>query len=336
MPRLERARRLVELALLLATTVAAGELALRSHEPLAYLVFPPLIWAALRFGQRGATLILAIGLGLTVWNTVHYVGPFAFQSISRSVLNTQLFIAASALSTLYLAAVVSERERFAAGLAASRARLVDAADTERRRLERHLHDGAQQRLVRLAVGLGHAAERLWTPPNEAALALEDARAQLALAVDELRELAHGIHPAVLSDLGLGRAMRSAATRSTVPIELVEIPAERAERRRRGDRVPRVRRGGRECPEARGSDVDPGPGRRPVAHAPHRGRRRGAGGAAEGPGIVGLRDRVETAGGKLEVESIDGRGTRVAARIPTADHTRVGDRRDRTSPAGALR
>ena len=95
-----------------------------------------------------------------MWNTVHYVGPFAFESISRSVLNTQLFIAAAALSTLYLAAVVSERERFAAGLAASRARLVDAADTERRRLERHLHDGAQQRLVRLAVGLRHAAERL--------------------------------------------------------------------------------------------------------------------------------------------------------------------------------
>ena len=63
---------------------------------------------------------------------------------------------------------------------------------------------------------------------------------------------------------------------------------------------------------------------------------GAGGAAEGPGIVGLRDRVETAGGKLEVESITGRGTRVAARIPTVDHTRVAAADAARPPAGALR
>jgi signal transduction histidine kinase len=336
LPRLERARDVVELALLLATTVAACELALRSHEPLAYLVFPPLIWAALRFGQRGATLTLSIGLGLTVWNTVHYVGPFAFESISRSVLNTQLFIAAAALSTLYLGAVVSERERFAAGLAASRARLVVSADTERRRLERHLHEGAQQRLVRLAVSLQHAAERLVDAPDEAALALEDARAQLVLAVDELRELAHGIHPAVLSDLGLGRAMRSAASRSTIPIELVELPAERAgdaaeatayhvfaeavanAQKHAGASTIRVRAGVR-------------------SHTLHiEVVDDGAGGAAEGPGIVGLRDRVETAGGKLEVESVTGRGTRVAARIPTVDHTGVPTAGTARPPAGALR
>src|SRR6478672_2257733 len=198
--------------LLLATVIAACELATRSHRPLAYLVFPPLIWAALRFGPRGATLAVALGVGLTVWNTVHYVGPFAFESISRSVLNTQLF----------LAAVVSEREEFAAGLAASRARLVVAADTERRRLERHLHDGAQQRLIRLAVALQRASDRMDDAPREAALALADARAQLVLAIDELRELAHGIHPAVLNDLGLSRAMRSAAARSAIPIEFVEL------------------------------------------------------------------------------------------------------------------
>ncbi len=335
-PRLRGTRRLIEFALLLATTAAAAEFALRSHEPLAYLVFPPLIWAALRFGQRGATLILTIGLGLTVWNTVHYVGPFAFQSISRSVLNTQLFIAAAALSTLYLAAVVSERERFAAGLAASRARLVNAADTERRRLERHLHDGAQQRLVRLAVDLGHAAERLCIAPDDAARALDDARVQLALAVDELRELAHGIHPAVLSDLGLGRAMRSAATRSSVPIELVEIPVERAS----------------DAAEATAYHVFA----EAVANAQKHARATsirvragvrsrtlhieivddGAGGAAEGPGIVGLRDRVETAGGRFEIESIAGRGTRVAARIPAADVVRSVTAEAPRRPTAAVR
>jgi signal transduction histidine kinase len=316
-PRLPRTGRAVELALLLATTVAAAEVALRSHEPLAYLVFPPLIWAALRFGQRGATLIVTIGLGLTVWNTVHYIGPFAFESISRSVLNTQLFIAAAALSTLYLAAVVSEREQFAAGLAASRARLVDAADTERRRLERHLHDGAQQRLVWLAVSLGHAAERLSAAPDEAALALEDARAQLALAVDELRELAHGIHPAVLSDLGLGRAMRSAAVRATVPIDLAEMPAERVSDAAEAtayhvfaEAVANAQK------HARATSI--------CVRAGVRSRTLhieivddGAGGVDEGPGIVRLRDRVEAAGGRLDVESVAGHGTRVAARIPAA-------------------
>jgi integral membrane sensor domain MASE1 len=120
LPRLEPTGRVVEAALLVATTVAACELALRSQEPLAYLVFPPLIWAALRFGERGATLTLAIGLGLTVWNSIHYSGPFRVDSISHSVLSAQLFIAASALSTLYLVAVVSERERSAAGLAPKR------------------------------------------------------------------------------------------------------------------------------------------------------------------------------------------------------------------------
>jgi signal transduction histidine kinase len=336
LPRLERRRDLVEPALLLATTVAACELALRTHEPLAYLVFPPLIWAALRFGQRGATLTLAIALGLMVWNTVHYVGPFAFESISRSVLRAQLFIVTAAVSTLYLAAVVSERERFAAGLKASRVRLVVAADTERRRLERHLHDGAQQRLVRLAVSLQYAAEQQSHAPGEAALALADARAQLALAVHELRELAHGIHPAVLSDFGLGRAMRSAATRSTVPIELVELPEERVS----------------EAAEATAYQVFA----EAVANAEkHAGassirvragvRSRmlhvevvddGAGGAAEGAGIVGLRDRVETAGGRFEIESIAGRGTRVAARIPAADHARPPAPSTARPPAGAVR
>jgi signal transduction histidine kinase len=335
LPRIERTRDVVELALLLATTVAACELALQTHEPLVYLMFPPLIWAALRFGQRGATLTLAIGLGLMVWNTVHYLGPFAFQSISRSVLNAQLFIATAAISTLYLAAVVSERERFAAGLKASRARLVVAADTERRRLERHLHDGAQQRLVRLAVSLQHAAARQSEAPEEAALALDDALAQLALAVHELRELAHGIHPAVLSDFGLAQAMRSAAVRSTVPIELVELPAERvadaaeatayhvfaeavanAETHAGASSI-RVRAGVR----SRTLHVE-------VVDD-------GAGGAAEGPGIVGLRDRVETAGGRFEIESVSGRGTRVAAWIPAADHARpAGPRTARPSARAA--
>ena len=80
--------------------------------------------------------------------------------------------------------------------------LIRAGDVERRRLERNLHDGAQQRLTWLAVDLGHAAERARASPEQAAGLLEEAEVKLELAIAELRELAHGIHPAVLTDLGL--------------------------------------------------------------------------------------------------------------------------------------
>jgi integral membrane sensor domain MASE1 len=118
-----------------------------------YLIFPPLIWAALRFGPRGGTLAVLIAAAFTVWNTSHYLGPFVFSKIGPDVVGTQLFLAVAALTTFCIAAVVSEREAFGEGLRASRARLVEASDTERRKLVRNLHDGAQQRLSALPVHL---------------------------------------------------------------------------------------------------------------------------------------------------------------------------------------
>ena len=73
--------------------MAVSEFALRRDNPLTYLVFPPLIWAALRFGQRGATSAIAIMVGFTASNTAHSVGPFSYQSITDSVLSAQLFLA---------------------------------------------------------------------------------------------------------------------------------------------------------------------------------------------------------------------------------------------------
>ena len=154
-----------EAVLLLATVVALSEIVMSSARPLSYILFPALIWAALRFGLRGGTLAVAITTGLTVWKTTHYLGPFYFHSITRSVLITQLFIGVAALSTLCLAVVVSEREALAARLRASRARLVDATYAERRRIERNLHDGAQQRLTALAYQLHEAGQEMRRAPR---------------------------------------------------------------------------------------------------------------------------------------------------------------------------
>ena len=133
--------RLLEAMFMITATAALSELASRSHRPLVYLVFPALIWSALRFGQRGATVSILVAVGFTVWNTTHLEGPFYFTDINLSDLSTQLFIAVASLSTLCLAAVVSEREQFAESLGESRAQLFRAADAERQRIERNLHDG---------------------------------------------------------------------------------------------------------------------------------------------------------------------------------------------------
>src|SRR5262249_15501102 len=104
-------------------------------------------------------------------------------------------------------------------LRASRTRLVAAGDDERRRLERNLHDGAQQRLVSLSVALRLAQGKLESDAAAARGILSPANREPWLALEELRELARGIHPAVLSDRGLEAALRGLADRSPVPIEL---------------------------------------------------------------------------------------------------------------------
>ena len=147
---------------------------------------------------------------MAVWETTHLLGPFAFESISRSTLNLQLYIAVAALSTLLLAAVVAERERFAEGLSVARVRMVESTDEERQRIARNIHDGAQQRLVALAVHLRLGARRRATATADWSRG-DGARQELQLAMDELRELAHGVHPA--SSRSAGSAVRWPAWRS---------------------------------------------------------------------------------------------------------------------------
>ena len=309
----------LEAVAVLALVVALTNLAFSSDAPLTYLVFPALIWAALRFGQRGATLAVAVAAAITMWDTTHFAGPFAFESITSTVLVTQLYMAVAALSTLCLAAVVSERERYAERLAASRARLVEAGDGERRRLEHDLHDGAQQRLTALAVRLDRAADVSREDPGRAAGMFEEAGAELSLAIDELRQLAHGLHPAVLSQMGLASAVRDVASRSAVPIRLAALPSGRLAERVEAtgyfvfaEAVTNAQKHARAASiTARLVIVD---GALTVDVADD-----GVGGAvaSHGSGLEGLRDRVEAVGGSFALDSPRGRGTRVRAVIPLA-------------------
>jgi signal transduction histidine kinase len=481
--RMPRAH-LAEGALLLAILIVLIEVP--SQQDVPYIVFPVLIWAALRFGPFGAATSLAIVSSLTVWNTAHGSGPFVRSSITHSLLASQLFVAVAALTSLVLAAVTAERaasqkaqqrltdeqaalrriatlvageaaskrvfeqvtaeaaravgaagvsltrfdedgmvafvagwsesgalafptgtrisvqgtevlaavrdtgepqgfdryhrrtgeivERFtsfgygsataapvklggqvwgalvAAGshdvplpvgserrltdfaelvaqalanadaytkLAASRARIVEAADTERRRLERNLHDGAQQRLVSLALQLRLIKSSLRRDPEAAEALLADADSELDHALEELRELARGIHPAVLTDRGLAVAINALAERAPVPIELTRIPdgrlpdpIEAAIYYLVAEAVTNVAKYARATRASVAVDRSNGIATVVVSDD-------GIGGAepVPGSGLVGLADRVEALGGRLHIESPLGRGTCLTAEIP---------------------
>jgi signal transduction histidine kinase len=474
---------LAEGAVLLALLIVLIEVPSQPDVP--YVVFPILIWAALRFGPAGAATAVAITSCLTVWNTAQGSGPFVRQSITHSLLASQLFVAVAALTSLILAAVTAERsasesaqhaltaeqtalrkiatlvaggaaskrvfeqvtaeaartvgalaaslarfdddtvafvggwsesgtlafpigsrlpleetgilasvrdtgepqridryegragqvvERFvsfgygsataapvklggqvwgalvAAGppgipfpvgserrltdfaelvaqalanaeayrkLAASRARIVEAADTERRRLERNLHDGAQQRLVSLALELRVVKARLRGDPESAETLLSEAENELGQALAELRELARGIHPAVLTNRGLAAALHALAERAPVPVALTRIPdgrlpdsVEAAIYYLIAEAITNVAK----YAHATGVsvEVERSNGIATVVVSDD-----GVGGAEPGPGsgLVGLADRVEALGGRLHVESPPGRGTRLSAEIP---------------------
>jgi signal transduction histidine kinase len=487
-----RRRDLLEGAVLLVILVLLAELPPQRDVP--YIVFPVLLWAALRFGPRGAATAILVVCSITVWNTAQSDGPFVRASLTDSLLATQLFIATAAITSLVLAAVTAERTRAARALAAadaaqraltdeqaalrrvatlvageapprrvfeqvtaevgqllglpgasvfqydaethtatvvgawsehgpprfpvgakleldgdtviakvvrtgspqrveryeeasgtlaatvrgfgyraavaapvsvggrlwgvlavattsteplpegleqqlcdftdlvaqalanadaydklaaSRARIVEVGDAERRRLERNLHDGAQQRLVSVALRLSVVGTKLESDPAAARQALAAAQEDLTEGLAELRELARGIHPVILTEHGLGPALHALFARAPIPVEIQELPEQRlsatieaaayyvvAEAITNVGKYAQASAATVEVTRSNGSAM--------VTVADD-----GVGGAdpARGSGLHGLAARVESLNGHLHVDSPPGRGTRITAKIP---------------------
>jgi signal transduction histidine kinase len=211
---------------------------------------------------------------------------------------------------------ITERKEYEVELRRSRARLMEASDVERRRLERNLHDGAQQRLVSLSLALRLAQARVTDDPEGADRLLTQAAEELSQALEELRELARGIHPAILSDRGLGPALEALAARSplVIDMELVEErlpePVEAAAYYVVSEALANVAKYAEASSVA--VSIARVNGRAVVEIADD-----GIGGAdpTRGSGLRGLVDRVEALDGGLEVESPPGSGTRIRAVIP---------------------
>lgn len=326
------AHRRGETAVVLVTTAVATRVLFSGSLPLVFLIFPFALWAALRLGPPAVAALNAVVAGIAIWTTVQGYGPFAALPKTTSLVVLEAFNAGVAVTSLVLAAAAAtmnrltqENDRLHAQVQtqlqevlASRARIVQAAYRERRRVERDLHDGAQQRLVSLSYSLGLALSRSAPgdddPERHAGLvrALEEVR----LTLSELRSLAQGIHPALLTQEGLGAALESLAEQAIVPVE-IHAPS------RRYPPVVEAAAYFVVC-EALAN----------VAKHAHAGAARvwiseaadrlvvevtddGIGGAdrRRGSGLTGLVDRVSALDGRVLIESPRGGGTRIRAVLP---------------------
>jgi len=209
----------------------------------------------------------------------------------------------------------------------SRARIMTSAERERRRIERDLHDGAQQRLVALRIELELAEDLIRLDPEQGVRRLRELEQQVDEAIDELRTLAHGVYPPVLADRGLVEALRAAASRSTVPVTVS------------------ARAVGRYAPEVEGAVyfcvLEALQNALKHAEAAHRievvldgsgselrftVRDDGAGMttpvSGAGRGLANMRDRIAAAGGELDIRSTRQVGTAVRGRVPARPRDEV--------------
>jgi signal transduction histidine kinase len=216
---------------------------------------------------------------------------------------------------------ITERKRAERELRRSRARIVEAEASERRRLERNLHDGAQSRLVALSLALRLAQSQLAANPESAGETLSAASSELALALEELRDLARGLHPAILADRGLGPALDALAERAPLPVEVrvgpegrLPEPVDVAAYYIVSEALANVAKDAHAQASHTTVEVQRRDQELVVEVVDDR-----VGGAdpSGGDGLRGLADRVEALDGRLSVESAPGSGTRVAAVIPLA-------------------
>ncbi|MFK4544797.1 signal transduction histidine kinase [Streptomyces tendae] len=215
-----------------------------------------------------------------------------------------------------------ELERRIAELESDRGVVVDTAAADLRRIERDLHDGAQARLVNLAMGLGLAKEKLLEDPDAAAAMVDEAHGEVKLALQELRDLARGIHPAVLTDRGLDAALSSVASRCTVPVRVTVDLAERPAAAIEGiayftvsellQNVSKHSGAGSASVEVwRSSD-------RLLIQVGDNGR--GGASLEGGTGMRGLADRLSAVDGLFVVDSPEGGPTTITAELPWRDRT----------------
>ncbi|HEY6887611.1 MAG TPA: MASE1 domain-containing protein [Solirubrobacter sp.] len=216
-------------ALMIAAVVLLGVLAVTIEEPVTYVVFPALIWAALRFGPPGAALAMMIASGLAIGITAAEVGPFAKQTIDHRTLATQLFIAVTSLTTLILSAVVCERERSAKALSEAKLREGERAVAERQRIARELHDSVSQALFSTLLHTRMAQRSLRaegaepsSPPAQALNTIADltreAQSEMRALISELGRdpLAGGLVPALERHVAKVIAQDKLAVRLDLP------------------------------------------------------------------------------------------------------------------------
>jgi signal transduction histidine kinase len=255
-------------------------------------------------GVGGSVPLALVGLSMLL------LAPW----VVRMLANLDRWVATSLLGARPSVAELSAR---LTRVEASRAAAVDAGEAERKRIERDLHDGAQQRLVALAMDLGQAREKLATDPDEAARLVTEAHEEAKRALTDLRDLVRGIHPAILEDRGLDAALSAVVARCPVPVNLAVTLSERPPAAVEStayfvvsEALVNVARHSR---ATRATVSIAGSGDRVVIEVTDNGV--GGADAARGTGLAGLAERVEAVGGWLRVISPTGGPTTILAELP---------------------
>jgi signal transduction histidine kinase len=265
------------------------------------------------FAWRAAGLHSAVGAPISVEGRLW--GLVVVMSISDEPLPADTEARLTGFTELVATAIAKAEAN--AELKASRARIVATADQTRRRIERDLHDGAQQRLVTLALQIRAAQTRVPAQLHQLTAELDHVAAGLSSTIDELREFARGIHPAILGRGGLAPALRALTRRSSIPVTLDMRARERMPEHVEvtayyviSEALTNAAKHAKASAVHVRVDTADGVLRLDV-------RDDGVGGAdpARGSGLIGLRDRVEASGGTFSVKSRHGEGTRLLVELP---------------------